>query len=76
MVTLACSRRSDSRARRSVGSELNCFFLRELFSRALLSECLTLLLSDVVDFAMLPGSSRSEILAGYSSIVRCHVTLK
>ena len=50
---VACSRRSDSRARRSVGSELNCtsgkrergeqrgtliFFLREFFSRALLSE--------------------------------------
>ena len=34
---LACSRRSDSRAWRSVGSELN-FFLREFFSRALLSE--------------------------------------
>ena len=59
-----------------MGSELNCFFLRELFSRALLSERLTLLPSDVVDFAMLPGSARSEILAGYSSIVRCHVTLK
>ena len=63
-IQLACSRRSDSRARRSVESELNCtprkqgggggggrerenasppfpplvFFLRELFSRALLSE--------------------------------------
>ena len=66
-IQLACSRRSDSRARRSEESELNCtprkqggggggggggrerenasppfpplvFFLRELFSRALLSE--------------------------------------
>ena len=48
---VACSRLSESRARRSVGSELNCtvhrengsslhsfFFPREFFSRALLSE--------------------------------------
>ena len=46
IVELACSRRSDSKARLSMGSELNCTpgkqrgggELREFFSRALLSE--------------------------------------